>query len=291
MHPSSFGFAAQPLPASQLPAPTPGVFWSRLDGSREPYLLASPSGERRPRGLAIYLHGHGSGLEQGWILETYSGCFARLRLELDRRSLAYATLNYRGKTSWMNPAAASDLSQLIDLLRVQLAVERVFLIGGSMGGSSALAFAALHCEKLDGLIALCPAPDIGAFHAWSRTRGNPVSQELADAIEASYGGTPQAVPHLFEQRSSLRHPGTNLPLVVVHGDQDALIPVEPARQFTGMRQAMGLPIIYEELTGGDHDAPVHLADWPRYLDFLKAGFEVESGTGDSPYRTPDCMQR
>ncbi|MFW6155132.1 MAG: hypothetical protein ACOC95_07950 [Planctomycetota bacterium] len=44
-----------------------------------------------------------------------------------------------------------------------------------------------------------------------------------------------------------------MPVAVVHGDRDALIPVTHARR---LRDRMGSRLEYREIPGGNHDAPL-----------------------------------
>ena len=52
----------------------------------------------------------------------------------------------------MGPAAEADMVQLIQILNETYNVERIILSGGSMGGTGALTFTALHPELVDGVV-------------------------------------------------------------------------------------------------------------------------------------------
>jgi len=91
--------------------------------------------------------------------------------------MIYVSPDYRAKTSWMGPAADADLLQIIDDLHQKYRIKNVIVCGGSMGATSALAFAALHGrDHVDGVIAM-------------NGTANMVEYELfQDAINVSYGG-------------------------------------------------------------------------------------------------------
>lgn len=254
--------------AAPLAPPVESCFLSYADGSKQPYLLALPDG--RPEGVAIYLHGHGSDRRQGFDEQVYDGCFRKLRQELNARGIAYATLDYRGPASWLSREAEADITQMAELLRARLGVRKVYLTGGSMGGSCALAFAVRHPGMLSGVVALCPATDIAQYHDWcERQHMNLLTDEIAGAIEASYGGPPSANPAFYAGRSAIRNwRALRMPLVVVHGDSDSLIPVSLSRQLNERMQTSGYPFRYVEIPGGDHDAPAAQADWKSWLDFI-----------------------
>lgn len=270
--------------------PQPHFFWSRFDGTKQPYLLTLPNGgTTRPAGLAIFLHGHGADLRQGMQTDTYGGALGRLRSELEKRHFAYATLNYRGTTSWLNEAAEADITQLIELLTARLGLRKVLLMGGSMGGTSTLMYAVRHPKRLMGVLALCGASNLAEFHGWCREHQKETPRLLAAAIEESYGGTPTERPELFESRNVLEH-STNLcmPVVLVHGEKDELIPVHHSRRLHERLQSRGQTVLYCEITGGDHNAPVVEANWPVYLDFIlgrdaEEEFECKlGGCGERP---------
>ena len=270
---------ADAQPGTALPAPVEGTFFSRFDGAVQRYLLALPSPERgRPAGLVIYLHGYGSDRRQGMSPENFGGSFTRLRTELDRRAIAYATLDYRAPAGWMGPAAECDLTQLMDLLTAQLGCSRIWLMGGSMGGSSALGYAVLHPERLSGVVGLCASMDMA--DSWRRNHADEdkFSQELAESIRKSFGGTPEELPELYKSRSVLPNCKklARMPVVLSYGDQDGKSTVMGNRELKQALDRLHIRVLRKEIPGGDHDSPVVQADWPEWLDFLGAGKGTDS---------------
>ena len=246
-----------------------GSLISVYDQTKQEYLLAAPRVEPAyPRALLIYLHGHGSDRNQGFDQSIFGESFRRLRVECERRGFAYATLDYRGKTSWMNPPAEADVTQLIGNLKKRLRVKEVYLTGASMGGTSALAYAVRHPELLSGVIAICPATDIGKYGVWCSTKDGLLKQ-LSDAISEIYKATPEENRKLFAGRSVVgNHSKLTMPVVVVHGELDTIIPVDGSRKLAALMRRDGQTLLYQEIKGGGHDTPVIQADWRRYLDFI-----------------------
>ena len=114
-----------------------------------------------------------------------------------------------------------------------------------MGATSALIFATRNPEKIDGVIALCPATDVAEMY--------PI---FADEIGLSYGGSPEAAPAEYIARRSRDHTTklTGKRVAIVHGDADAIIPVTHSRALTHPLKSENL--LYIEIPGGDHDAPI-----------------------------------
>jgi len=220
----------------------------------------------RPNTWAVVLHGHGSTGDQ---LLTRPDVRQVWLPALEAANLGIVCPNLRGD-AWMGPGAAADLRDLLTVLRERHGATRIVLIGGSMGGSSALAFAALHPRDIDGVIALCPATDLPDYWRWLQQNldGHPTLAEIAQAIELHYGSTPDHDPSLFAKHSAVaQHAHLNMPIFLGHGDDDRTIPVSQSRALAKAMQDQP-NLRYAEQPGGDHDAPLVML--PEALAWLLA---------------------
>ncbi len=235
-------------------------FTSSFDESLQSFLIKDfrPPGYADAPLLAIWLHGAASHQEQGMTAGIYEDAFGRLARALQRRSAIYVCPEYRGG-SWMGPAAEEDLLQIIALCQKDSEPGKVLLIGGSMGGTSALIFAARHPRLVDGVIALCPATEVAEMF-----------DSFPEQFLQSYGGGPAERPTCYRERSARLHVAelATLPLVLVHGTADAVIPVEHSRKLIEALRERNAPVLYLEMEGGDHDAPPNLVCWGDCLDFV-----------------------
>ena len=113
----------------------------------------------------------------------------------------------------MGPKAEADLTQIIGQLKARYRIRRVLLCGGSMGGSSALTYAALH-------------PDlIGGVAAMNATANHLEYEKLQDAIRASFGGTKQQIPLEYKLRSAEYWPERfTMPVSITASGADSLCP-------------------------------------------------------------------
>jgi pimeloyl-ACP methyl ester carboxylesterase len=234
-------------------------FVSPLDSSSQTYLIAESktAADNDPPFLVVYLHGALSHQEQGMTAGIYDNFFGRWWSWLKERNVRYVCPEYRGN-SWMGPAAEADIVELIRLMRERYRPIQVILTGGSMGGTSALIFASRHPELLDGALALCPATDTSEMFP-----------HFADHFLQSYGGPPDKIPDVYRERSSRYHADmlVKLPLVIVHGSADALIPIHHARLLVEQLQARNARLQYIELKDGGHDSPVKV-DLRECMEFL-----------------------
>lgn len=165
---------------------------------------------------------------------------------------------------------ASDIAALLDHLEIQKAA----IVGHSMGGYVALAFARLYPERVSGLglvssHVLADAPDrkegryksaaevadkgIGSVVAAMTPKftSNPELQQFArESMErqqpAAYIGALKAMAERVD--STPLFSSLQIPVVLVHGDADQLIPIDRAREVKA-----ALPNAYlVEINGAGH---------------------------------------
>lgn len=230
-------------------------FISRLDGSEQRYVITLPAGvdAAKPVPLLIALHGHGSDRWQ-FIRDERDECRAA-RDTAHRYGMLYVSPDYRARTSWMGPAAEADLLQIIDSLRQRFQISRVVLCGGSMGGTSALTFAALHPEKIDGVVAM------------NGTANHVEYTQFQDAIAASFGGTKQEKPDEYRRRSAeLNADKLTMPVAMTTGGQDTLVPPDSVLRLADVLSKQQRPVRLIHRPDGGHSTT--LADATAAFDFV-----------------------
>lgn len=201
---------------------------------------------------AVVLHGHGATGDQ---LFTRTDLRPRER-QIARLGLGLLCPNLRGN-AWMSPAAVEDLHYLLGLVRARKGAETFVFCSGSMGGTGNLIYAVRHPEDVAGVVALCPATDIGSYYRWAATQRAPVVQEIAAAICTAYGGTPDERPAVYAAHSAVANAERlRMPLRIVHGDADTVIPVDQSRCLMQSLQRHGIEPGYQEIPGGHHDSPL-----------------------------------
>ena len=92
-----------------------------------------------------------------------------------------------------------------------------------------------------------------------------------DHFLQSYGGPPEKIPAVYRERSSRYHAASfaKLPVVIVHGSADAIIPVNHSRILVEQLRAMKKPVFYVEIKDGDHDS-LTKTDIAPVMDYLAA---------------------
>ena len=93
------------------------AFVAHLDRSTQRYVLITPA-DFNPvaeHGLMVALHGHGSDRWQ-FVRDPRDECRSA-RDVAARHGMLFVSPDYRARTSWMGPAAESDLLQILDDLK------------------------------------------------------------------------------------------------------------------------------------------------------------------------------
>ncbi len=195
----------------------------------------------------VVLHGHGSHGDQLFTRPDLKPWGKFLR---DNRCGILAP-NLRGN-AWMCPEAAADLQRLIAAMRRQFGWRKIILASGSMGGTGNLIYAMLHPEEVDAVIALGAASDLAEYAAWCVQQQKPVCREIATAIRTGYHDDAE----LLARHSVCRHAAKlTMPVWLLHGDADTIIPVAEARRLAGLL-AEKPDFHYRQIAHGEHDAPL-----------------------------------
>lgn len=230
------------------------VFIAQNDQSEQRYVLILPDSFQsdQPHDLLLALHGHGSDRWQ-FAKDPRAECRAA-RDVAAKHSLLYVSPDYRAKTSWMGPRATEDVVQIIAELKAKYRIRRVILTGGSMGGTSALAFAALHPELVDGVAAMNGTANLLEY------------TQFPEAIQASYGGTKSQLPEVYKARSAEYWPERlTMPVACTTGGKDELVPPDSVLRLVGILKQIQRPVLLLHRPEGGHDTSYD--DAVRCLEF------------------------
>lgn len=231
------------------------VFVAECDGTQQRYVLVLPA-DFKPEerhDVLIALHGHGS---DRWQFVKDPRAEARAARDVAAKyGLLFVSPDYRARTSWMGPKAEADLVQIIAELKKTHRVGRVFLCGGSMGGSSALTFTALHPELIAGVAAM------------NGTANHLEYTQFQDAIAESYGGLKTAIPDEYKKRSAEYWPERfRMPVAMSLGGQDKLVPPDSCRRLAGILKLLGRDVLLVDREQTGHET--NLEDSTAIIEFV-----------------------
>lgn len=136
---------------------------------------------------------------------------------------------------------------------------RTYLVGHSMGGHGSWYLGATYPDKWAAIAPAAGYPDVIAYRRTgtdSLLRNNP-------HFEMMYRGA------LAGRTVDLALNYLQSGVYVLHGDADAVVPVEQARRMRGILGGFHNNFCYYEYPGGSHWYGDHSVDWPPLFDFLK----------------------
>ena len=243
------------------------AFASAFDGSLQHYVVMFPNGyeESRPHDVLIAFHGHGSDRWQ-FIRDPRPECQAT-RDVANKYNMIFVAPDYRAKTSWMGPAAEADTVQIIRELKAQYAIGKVFLCGGSMGGTACLIFATLHPDLIAGVASMNGTANLLEY-------GN-----FQDAISASYGGSKEEVAEEYRKRSpELFTEKLSMPVGITAGGKDDVVPADSVLRLSNKIKDKGGNVLLLYRRDGGHET--QYSDAFRVVEFAILGVDRKSSEGD-----------
>jgi acetyl esterase/lipase len=186
--------------------------------------------------------------------------FDAIARDLAARGFAVWNTGYRrvGAPGGGWPGTLQDVAVGIDHLAtlvaggIALDLDRVCVVGHSAGGQLALwAAARTRPDPLRGpvrvrpcaAVGLAPVADLVGAHALAV--GN-------DAVGALLGGSPAHVAERYAAASPLALLPLGVPQLIVHGAEDAALPIELARRYVQAAQASGDDVEFVELQRAGH---------------------------------------
>lgn len=217
------------------------VFKAISDGTEQRYVRIVPARFDRTAvtPVLIALHGHGSDRWQ-FVKDQRGECRAA-RDAAARHGFLFVSPDYRAKTSWMGPAATADVQQILRDLRQQFRVGKVIICGGSMGGTSAIAFAAMHPDLVDGVVSLNGTANLLEYG------------QFTEAITASYGGSKADKPDVYRERSAELFPERlTMPTAFTTGGKDLLVPPDSTLRLVRLLEARQAPVQLIHRPDGGH---------------------------------------
>ena len=231
------------------------TFTAALDGTLQAYVPILPEGfdSSQEHDVLIALHGHGSDRWQ-YVRDPRDECRAT-RDMAGKRNMVFISPDYRAKTSWMGPKAEADLVQIIEQLRRQYRVGRVFLVGGSMGGSAALTFGALHPDLIAGIC------------SENGTANHLEYDQFQEAIAESFGGSKHAIPVEYKKRGAEYWPEVlTMPIAITAGGKDTLVPPQSVLRLADVLKKLGRCVLVIYRAEGGHQTDY--ADTMAALEFV-----------------------
>jgi dipeptidyl aminopeptidase/acylaminoacyl peptidase len=219
----------------------------------------SPQAGGKP-GLVVHLYGSGGSHAFYNLMRPPYGLLRRLLPERGYR----VVVPDLGPSHWMNEQAMAALDAIIEGLTAggQADPTRIHILGTSMGAASGLVYAMRRPAVVRSVCAVFPVTDLAAWAAQFPERGVSLAQ--------AHGVQPGDAQPLFRELSPLNHVPAfaNMPVYLLHGDADGVVPARHSRDFAAALRAAGCPVTYREVPGIGHDDSIAASWQEEILEFL-----------------------
>jgi acetyl esterase/lipase len=209
-----------------------------------------------PHPVVVVIHGG------CWLAEYDLGHISGLAAALTEAGVATWSIEYRrvGDVGGGWPGTFADVAAATDFLRViavdhDLDLERVVTVGHSAGGHLALWLAGRRRLEIDdplrgeaplrigGVVSLAGIPDLAAY---ASTTG------CGAAVSALLDGEPTEVPDRVGRTSPIELLPLGIPLILVTGELDTIVPVGQAHSYQQAARRMGDTVEIREVGGAGH---------------------------------------
>ena len=238
-----------------LSQPSDIAFKAELDGSTQHYMEMLPTDfdQGKKYDLIIGLHGHGSDRNQ--FATAKRGETVSFREFASKYNMIAVTPDYRATTSWMGPKAEADLVQIINELKKKYKINRVFIVGASMGGTSVLTFAALHPDMVDGVASLNGQANHLEYLGFQ------------SYISESFGGSKDKIPLEYKKRSAEYWPELlTMPIAFTSGGKDTVVPPESSLRLAEILKKLNRKVLVIHRPDGGHETS--FADSMAAMEFM-----------------------
>lgn len=232
------------------------AFTADVDKTTQHYVLLPPAGYRPGEVHDLLIGLHGATFDRWQVVKDPRDECRAMRDAAARHNMVLVSPDYRAPVSWMSPSAEADVLQIVETLRGQYRVGRVFVTGGSMGGTGCLVLAAMHPGLVAGVASMNGMANMFEY-----------AGQFAEALAKAYGGTRAQVPMVYKERSAEYWPERlTMPVAFTAGGKDEAVPPASVLRLASVLKSLDRPVlmIYREAGGHATD----YADATAILEFV-----------------------
>jgi len=255
-------------------------------GDRELKLDLHRPASADPAPLIVYVHGG------AWRAGSRDQMPLGLLVKV---GFAIASVDYRLTPEAPFPANVHDIKAAIRFLRAKAGdlnvdAKRIAIIGSSAGGHlAALVGVTNGNAELEGaigdhrdqssdiqaIVSFYGASNLTTILSQSTPHGLKVR---VPALELLFGGPIEEKGRLARLASPVFHvDGNDPPVLLIHGDQDAQMPINQSHELTGVCEKAGVPVRFEVVHGGAHGGEGFYTgeQLERVSEFLRGALKVK----------------
>lgn len=211
-------------------------------------------------GMVLHLYGRGGSCR---AYNMMSPPYAKVRRLFWERGY-WLVIPDLGADHWMNDTACKSLDAIIEGMIRDRGVDpsRVHILGTSMGGGSGLVYVMRHPGRIRSICAVFPMTD---FPKWVEEKPS-----YLQGIAQAHGVKPSEAASVLQDLSPLYHAASfaGIPVFLLHGDTDSVVPVHHSREFAAALKEQGSPFTYHEAHGLGHDDAIAEPFQREIVEFL-----------------------
>lgn len=236
--------------------PVKMVAYKAADGLEMDGVLTLPPG-REPKNLPLVVLPHGGPLVPGdraqfdWWAQAFASRGYAVFQPNYRGSLGRGEAFRKAAFGQFGRKMQTDISDGVDALAKQGVVDpkRACIVGASYGGYAALAGVTIEQGRYKCAVAVAGLSDLQRFQAWVSDRQGMDGRAVAfwkDLMGASGG---QDLKDISPERLAAR---ADAPILLVHGVDDTVVPIEQSRLMERALKAAGKPVEFVTMPSEDH---------------------------------------
>ncbi len=238
------------------------AYFAENDGSAQPFWSYVPkavdgeAGNGRP--LLVYLHGY----VPYYDIVNVPSIPTVLTSVVARTGACIAAPFGRSNTDFQGPGE-QDVMRVIDEMakRHGIDMDRVLLVGYSMGGMGAWSIGGRFAERFNAMLILSGRSD---YYVWHRVPAEKVPQWQRRIIDTQFG-------------SSWLHRLMDMPILALHGELDPLVSIEQGRHPVDTLKTLGSENVdFVVLEGLGHQIAIEAFSNPRAVAFIEENLKTHN---------------
>ncbi len=216
-------------------------------GNNKAYVYL-PDNFQKGKPCKFILFFHGAGYSNGQPGNVGHQGFEKFRKMAAEKGYIIAVPSYG--TTWYNRKAENITRAMLHALEQEFGFQlnRIHVMGGSMGGLSALVWSARNMERVISICTFFAVADIEEQYN--------AKEHHAKAMIQSYGGDFSKKPYWFKSRKAINYAGilAQTSVLLIHGDADVLVsPQQSENLYNAIKNAGGTQVELIKVPGVGHN--------------------------------------
>ena len=207
---------------------------------------------------------HGAGYSNGQPGNVGHQGFEKFRKMAAEKGYIIAVPSYA--TTWYNRKAENITNAMLHSLEQELKInlDRIHVMGGSMGGMSALIWSSRNMERV---ISICTVYAVADVVEQAKAK-----EHHGKSMNSSYGGTYAEKPYFHESRRAMNYVSVlaQIPLLLVHGDKDTLVSMDQSKNlYDAIKKFGGTKVEFVVVPGMWHNNMIMTGLEDKVFEFIE----------------------